>query len=70
MDLIPKEIQLLDVSQVAIATGLGIRTIFRWSKAGKFPSPVVRDGKIVRWRERDIADWIEKQEQQIAAGAL
>ena len=32
-------------------------TIWRWIKAGRFPSPVIHDGLTVMWSLAEIAQW-------------
>lgn len=49
--------ELLDVKAVS-ALGVGSpRHIYRLSKTGRMPRPV-KIGALVRWRRREILDWI------------
>lgn len=50
--------ELLDVRAVsALLGGCSPRHVFRLSDAGRMPRPV-RLGSLVRWRRREILDWI------------
>jgi predicted DNA-binding transcriptional regulator AlpA len=49
--------ELLDVNGVS-SLGIGsTRHIYRLSDAGRMPAPV-KLGALVRWRRREIMDWI------------
>ena len=43
-----------DVTAIAQVTR---KTIWKWEKEGKFPSPIKVNG-VVRWRSSDIDDWV------------
>lgn len=58
--MIADEAVLLNVRQVAGMTGLGQRTVWKLSAAGRMPRPV-RIGRAVRWRRDDLIDWIENE---------
>jgi predicted DNA-binding transcriptional regulator AlpA len=49
--------RLLSTEQVAAAMCVSVRTIRRRQDAGKMP-PIVRAGRLVRWREGDIVAMI------------
>jgi predicted DNA-binding transcriptional regulator AlpA len=52
------EPELLDVGSVS-ALGVGsTRHVYRLSDAGRMPAPV-KLGALVRWRRREILDWID-----------
>lgn len=34
-------------------------TLWRWRKAGTFPAPIKITRQTLRWREADIANWLE-----------
>ena len=55
---------LLTDRQVAETLNIGRSTLWRWLDQGKAPSPVRLNG-VTRWREADIAAFIE---QAVAAG--
>ena len=54
------DIELLSVTDISKATGIGVRTLWRWVSAGTFPQPDLRCGRIVRWRRVTVATWIEQ----------
>ena len=49
------------------ATGVGYlldlsgRAVKDWAKNGKFPKPFLTIGNFVRWKRRQVTDWIEEQ---------
>lgn len=51
--------RLLRLREVMAMTGLGSSTIYRYIQAGTFPAPVKIGGFTSRWRESQIAAWIE-----------
>lgn len=61
-------LKLLDVNKVASLLGLGVRTVWRWVASGKLPQPVIREGRIVRWRLKDLLEWLDEQADQNARG--
>lgn len=53
-------IRLLSMSEVSHAIGFSTWTIESWTRAGKFPKPIVAmPGSARRWRLRDVENWIE-----------
>ncbi len=53
-----EEPMLLTALQVANWLNLSVRTLWRTLSRGWMPEPV-RMGGIVRWRRKDIAEWVE-----------
>jgi len=49
--------ELLKLPEAAKLCGVGKRTLWRWSHAGRAPSPV-RIGGAVRWRRGELVEWI------------
>jgi predicted DNA-binding transcriptional regulator AlpA len=49
---------LLTLQQVSELTGYSERSISRYWKAGEFPAPI-RVRATLRWRLRDVLDWID-----------
>lgn len=49
--------KLLDKREVAALIGVAPRTINELVRRGDFPRPL-RVGKIVRWTDKQIADWV------------
>ncbi len=47
-------------------TGLSRSTLYAWMKAGDFPQPVKLGARLVAWRERDVAEWLETRETKAA----
>ena len=53
-------IRLLRISQVAARTGLSRSTIYEWSADGRFPAPVRLGGRVVRWVEAEVDEWLRE----------
>jgi len=51
--------------EVMKVTGLARSTVWLWVKMGKFPKPIKLSPRVTVWRESDLIDWIESQEQEI-----
>ncbi|MND20836.1 Prophage CP4-57 regulatory protein (AlpA) [compost metagenome] len=51
--------RLLRLRDVKDRTGLGSSTIYRYIQAGTFPAPVKIGGFTARWRETQVAAWID-----------
>ena len=51
-------IRLLRISEVAARTGLSRSTIYEWSADGRFPAPVRLGGRVARWVEAEMDDWL------------
>jgi len=49
---------LLKARDVAALCGVSVRTVWDWRAAGRLPQPI-NIGRLVRWRRKDIEDWIE-----------
>ena len=54
--------QLLTVKDLAKVLKTSVRQIWRLRAAGQLP-PHIKIGGSVRWDERDLAAWIERQKQ-------
>lgn len=52
--------QLLKLTQVTQATGLGRSTVYRRISEGTFPAPLRLSAGCVRWDEDDLANWKAK----------
>ena len=53
-------IRLLRISEVAARTGLSRSTIYEWSADGRFPAPVRLGGRVARWVEAEVDEWLRK----------
>lgn len=53
-------IRLLRISEVVARTGLGRSTIYEWSADGRFPAPVRLAGRVSRWVEAEVDEWLQK----------
>lgn len=49
--------------QLATRYGVVRSTIWRWSRAGRFPSPVHLSPGCTRWRADDVHAWEQKSAQ-------
>jgi len=49
---------LLTAKDIAALCGVSVRTVWEWRAAGRLPAPI-RLGRLIRWRRKDIEDWIE-----------
>ncbi len=54
-----KPLHLLSVETVAMMLDCSPSHVRRMSDAGEFPKPV-KVGRLTRWREDTIAEWIKK----------
>ncbi|AWP23889.1 hypothetical protein C4901_11585 [Acidiferrobacter sp. SPIII_3] len=56
-------LQLHGVKQVAAQLGCCTRMIQILVAKGEFPAPI-RIGRLVRWREEDIAGWLQERAEE------
>lgn len=54
-------IRLLRISEVQARTSLGRSTIYRWSAEGRFPAPIRLAGRVARWIEAEVKEWLQKR---------
>ncbi len=57
--------RLLTVKELADYLGVPVATIYAWRCRGEGP-PGFRVGKHVRYRWADVAEWIERQLEDVA----
>lgn len=57
----PPTEQMLTVKDVADCLSISVRTVWRWTSAGKIPSPIKLGFHAVRWRASDIQRLIDEQ---------
>jgi len=56
--------QLMSIEIVCLRLQINRRTLYRWLDAYQdFPRPV-RIGRVIRFREREVMEWIDRREQQ------
>ena len=60
--------RLMRRREVERITGMSRSSIYRLMRSGSFPLPVRVGPMAVRWKESDIADWIESR--PLATGDL
>ncbi len=60
--------RLMRRREVERITGMSRSSIYRLMRSGSFPLPVRVGATAVRWKESDIADWIESR--PLATGDL
>lgn len=51
--------KLLTASQVADILNISPSTLYRWKREGRLPSSIKLGPKATRWRESDIASFID-----------
>jgi excisionase family DNA binding protein len=56
--------RLLNVEQLANYLGVPVATLYQWRYRGEGP-PGFRVGRHVRYRWTDVAEWIERQLQDV-----
>ena len=54
-----KCVTLLRKDEVLRIIGIDAATLWRWRKAGAFPAPMRLSSQTLRWREPDVAAWLE-----------
>jgi predicted DNA-binding transcriptional regulator AlpA len=53
------EERMLTIDEVARKLGLAVRTVRKWDALNQLPKASRPNGRVVRWRESDIALFIE-----------
>jgi excisionase family DNA binding protein len=53
--------QLLTREQAAAYLGISAQTLSAWVTHGRYDLPVVKVGRLVRYRLRDLDAWLEKR---------
>lgn len=58
----PRDDELLTTAELAAELKVSPRTLQRWRAEGSGP-PMVRVGRGVRYRRRDVNAWLERRDQ-------
>ena len=53
------KLKLLNVQEIAVLIGVKPSTIYQWTHQGFIPH--VKLGRLLRFKEADIVNWIEKR---------
>ena len=61
-------LRVLNVQQVADLLGLAVRTVWRMSTDGDFPTPVRLSPKRVGWRLGAVEQWLDERQREALAG--
>lgn len=67
IEVVPQE--LLTTKQVAKMLKAGERSVWRWSHSDRMPAPIRIGNNAVRFRRRDIEDWIADGCPRVDGGA-
>jgi len=51
-------VRYLSIFQVAAKVNVSTMTIRRWWASGRMPKPSRPGGKLLRWNEQEIDDWL------------
>jgi prophage regulatory protein len=62
--------QLLKIRDVIRIANVGKTSIYRLMAERSFPRPVRVSPKVVRWKAREVQDWMDRLERAEAQGAL
>ncbi len=49
--------KMLKATEVAAREGVGVSTIWRWVREGRFPAPIRPSRGVTRWRVTDLERW-------------
>jgi prophage regulatory protein len=60
--------RFLSIQIVRDLTGKSRSTLWRWSKAGRFPNPIRIGPNSVAWRESEVMRWMEAPARWCAPG--
>lgn len=41
--------------------GIGLSTLWKWTKAGKFPQPIKLSPTVTVWKNKDVHEWLDQQ---------
>lgn len=52
---------LMDCYDVAHALGIGVSTVWAWSKEGRLPQPIKLGAKTTRWKVSEIENYVYRQ---------
>lgn len=55
--------QLLTREQAAQYLGIAVGTLATWASCGRYDLPIVRVGRLVRYRQSDLDAWLESRTQ-------
>ena len=50
-------------SQLLPFVGIGLSTLWKWTRAGKFPQPIKISPTITAWKNKDVHAWLNQQAQ-------
>lgn len=57
--------KFLRVAEVARKAGIGVSTVWKWSKDGhRFPKPMLLTNKIAVWDEADVDAWMLQKKEE------
>lgn len=56
----PVKINLLSIADISRASGIGVRTLWRWVSSGRFPKRDLAVGRIRRWRVQTVDKWVDE----------
>ena len=54
--------RLITINQLSLLLSKSRVSIWRWSKAGILPKPIMINGKTLGWKESVITEWLASHE--------
>ncbi len=64
IEIIPLTEALIPISDMTKLVNRNRQTLWAWWNSGKFPAPIVQNGKTIGWRESDYINWLIKNQAQ------
>jgi len=52
-------VSLIDCTEVAKLLGIGVSTVWAWTRAGRIPQPIKLGSRTTRWKTHEIQNYIE-----------
>ena len=56
--------RLITISQLSLLLSKSRVTIWRWSKTGILPKPIMVNGKVLGWTQSVISEWLCRHESK------
>ncbi|MFS1488914.1 helix-turn-helix transcriptional regulator [Vibrio splendidus] len=66
VEVIPLSEALISISEMTKLVNRNRQTLWSWWNTGKFPSPILQNGKTLGWRESDYIEWLRRNQAQVS----
>ena len=65
VEIMPITEVVIPISEMTRRINRNRQTLWMWWNTGKFPTPIMLNGRTIGWRESDYMEWLKNNQAQV-----